>query len=138
MDTTVAVCFVSGGGGAGFSWLRTVPKTKPLLSLFFPNKNKRGKKKSTSFIYAKTIQQHQANEPTGSSSTPASTIGIQAGGGASASHSPCAALPPRWGVLGTTAAIFFVRPLHPRYVKKQVKDGEREYIYTFVQKRHMN
>lgn len=66
-----------------FSWLRTVPENKPLPHSFFKknnnNKEQQQQKKKSTFIYAKTIQQHQATEPTGSSSTPASTIGIRAG-----------------------------------------------------------
>lgn len=125
----------------GFQLAADGAENKPLPLTVFTNINKRTKKPTT-FIYATTIQQHQANEPTGSSSTPASTIGIQAGR-EGAQAQPCQLPPvprcPLWGVLGTTAAIFF---LCVRYIldmwKTRKKNGEREYIYTFVQKRHMN
>lgn len=147
------VCFFFGGL---FSWLRTVPeKTNPSLTLFFQKKKTKQKtqqrtttttkKKKSTFIYAKTIQQHQAKEPTGSSSTPASTIGIQAGREGVRAQPPPP--PPLRGAApgggrgsrNYSSHFFFCASATSSICEKQEKkNGEREYIYTFVQKRHMN
>lgn len=106
-------------------WPRTVPK-HPLL-LFLKNKK--------FFIYAKTIQQHQAKHPTGTVDTSQHHRDPRREGITNkrpTSSGRCGST----GFLWTTTAIFLC-PLHPRYVKnKKKKWRERIYLYFCTEETH--